>query len=269
MTSYGGPDSRNGNGIDVVIPAIEKDLGTLPYVIDGIRTKVKHRIGRIYVVSPPSLRIKRLCRKKSCTFVNEKKVLPIGKKNIVYRSKKWERSGWLYQQLLKLGSSRIVRKRHYLVMDADTVLVSPHRFRIGAKTVFYCRGWSQPEYYRTYRKLVGRKAPSPRSFVAHYMLFDKIKLGRLKRRIEARHGKPWYRAILSSIDRTKQYGFSEFETYGNFLYAENPRQTLLRSARNKSLRGSPARLSPAAIRRYARKYRSISFHKRKGYVRKG
>ena len=253
--------------IDVVIPAIDKDLGTLPYAIDGIRKHVAHPIGRIYVVSPSSRAIQALCKRKGCTFVHESTVLPLRKSNIVYRSKRWERSGWLYQQLLKFGSSKVAGQRRFLVMDADTVLIRRHRFRENGKDVFYCRGWSQPEYFVTYRKLMGRKAPRPRSFVTHYMMFDKAKLGSLKRNIEARHGKKWYKAIIGSINRGKQFGFSEYETYGNYVYSLSPGSVRLKSALNKSLHASPASLTSAKLRKLARRYRSLSFHKRKVYVR--
>lgn len=263
--SAGSTDPR----IDVMIPAIEKDLGTLPHVIDGIRKQVKHPIGSFMIVSPDSERIKALCRKKGCRFVNERTVLPIGKKDIRYGSKRWNRAGWLYQQLLKLGGSKLGDARHYLVADADTVLIRPHRFMKGGRPIFYCRGWSQGDYFRTYRKLLGSKASAPRSFVTHYMLFDKSKVSQLKRKIEARHGKRWYKAIIGSIDRTKQFGFSEFETYGNFLHSRNPRGIVMKSALNKSLHTDFASLSPARIKRLAGKYRSLSFHKRKIYARPG
>lgn len=253
--------------IDVVIPAIDKDLGTLPYAIDGVRKHVAHPIGRIYVIAPGSAAIRALCKRKGCTFVHEGTVLPLRKSNIVYRSARWERSGWLYQQLLKLGSSKVARQRRFLVLDADTVLIRAHRFRENGKDVFYCRRWSQPEYFVTYRKLMGRNASRPRSFVTHYMMFDKTKLGPLKRRIEARHGKPWYKAIIGSINRRKQFGFSEYETYGNFAYSRAPGGVRLKSALNTSLHTSPGSLSAAALRKLARRYRSISFHKRKVYTR--
>lgn len=259
--------SGTASKIDVVIPAIDKDLGTLPYVIDSVRKHVAHPIGRIFVVAPSSPRIQDVCRRKGCTFVHEKNVLPLRKKDIVYRSSRWERSGWLYQQLLKLGSSSVVNQRRYLVIDADTVLIRPHRFDEGGKQVFYCRSWSQPEYFVTYRKLLGRKPPRPRSFVTHYMMFDKTKLRTLKASIEQRHGTKWYKAIIRSINRKKQFGFSEYETYGNFVYSQSPGSVRLRSALNKSLHTSPSALSASRISELAGRYRSLSFHKRKGYKR--
>jgi len=253
--------------IDVVIPAIDKDLGTLPYVIDSIRKYVRHPISQIFVVAPNSPKIKDVCHRKGCYFIHESTVLPLQKNQITYRSESWERSGWLYQQLLKFGSSSVAKQRYFLVIDADTVLIQPHRFYVDGKELFYCRSWSQPEYFVTYRKLLGKKAPRPRSFVTHYMLFDKTKLRSLKNKIEAIHGTKWYRAILRSINRKKQFGFSEYETYGNYVYSANPGNVRLKSAHNKSLSISPSALSGSAIGKLARRYRSLSFHKRKGYTR--
>ncbi|AEI43713.1 DUF6492 family protein [Paenibacillus mucilaginosus] len=255
-----------GPAIDVLIPAIEKDLHTLPYVIDSIRAFVRHPIGRIYVVSPDSRRIRALCAKKKCTFVLETRLLPLTKSRIRYRSRTWDRSGWLYQQLLKLSGDRVCR-RSFLVVDADTVFIRPHRFRIGGRPVFYCRNWSQPEYFRTYRKLMGRRKTAPRSFVTHYMLFERSKLRSLKKTMEKRHGRPWYKAILKSIDRRKQFGFSEFETYGNYVYAHRSKSCILRSARNKALSSHPSRLKGSLVRRLSKAYRTVSFHQRSVYKR--
>ncbi|WP_334074488.1 MULTISPECIES: DUF6492 family protein [Paenibacillus] len=251
--------------IDILIPAIEKDLGTLPYVIDNLRRYVQQPIGRIYIVSPASNRIRGLCASKKCVFVNESSVLPITKKDIHYQSSRWNRSGWLYQQLLKMNGDHIVRANHFLVVDADTVLIKPHSFLTGGKTVFYCRDWSQPEYFNTYRKLLGMKAPRPRSFVTHYMLFEKSKLASLKKKIEARHRMPWYQAIIRSINKKKQFGFSEYETYANYMYTIAPGSTLLKSAKNKSMNSNASSLNEKQIRRLALTNRSLSFHKRKIY----
>jgi hypothetical protein len=261
--------SRSSTPIDVLIPAIEKDLGTLPHTIDGIRKYVRHPIGRIIVISPDSSKIKALCRRKGCHFVNETTVLPITKKDIHYGTKKFERSGWLYQQLLKLGGSSVSSEKFYLTMDADTVLIRPHRFRtVAGKTIFYCRNWSQDEYFRTYRKLLGRNRSAPSSFVTHYMLFERSQVSKLKRTIEAKHRTPWYNAILRSMDKTRNFAFSEFETYGNFLYSQDAGRIVLKKAMNKSLPTSFGKLSSSRIKKLASKYRSLSFHQRKAYSKK-
>lgn len=259
-------EPSNMTRIDVLIPAIEKDLGTLPLVIDGIRKYVKHPIGEILIVAPKRKRILELCRKKGCRFVHEDTVLPITKKDIHYQSNTWDRSGWLYQQLLKLSGDTLCSSKYYLVIDADTVLIRPHVFKVGSKTVFYCRNWSQDEYFNTYRKLMGRRRSARLSFVTHYMLFDKSKVTQLKKAIEARHRRSWYAAIMRSMNKSKQFAFSEFETYGNYLYSSASDKMILKPALNKSLnlRASEIPWKAAAL---ANTYRSISLHKRKGYLK--
>ncbi|GGG17046.1 DUF6492 family protein [Paenibacillus abyssi] len=254
--------------IDVLIPAIEKDLNNLPYVIDSVRKMVKHPINDIFIVSPRSAAIEQLCRQKRCRFVNENTVLPITKKHIHYRSKSWDRSGWLFQQLLKLSGDSICSCSKYLVIDADTVLIRPHTFRSGSKTVAYYRKWSQPEYFRAYKKLLGTKAAAPVSFVAHYMLFDKEKVRQLKRTIEGKHQIPWYSAIIKNIRKSSLYAFSEFETYGNFVYAKEPGAFVLKSTLNKSLPVNAGSLTGLRIQKLAKTYKSLSFHKRRNYFLK-
>lgn len=261
------PDPGSQRKIDVLIPAIDKDLGTLPHVIDSVREMVRHPLGRILIVAPDSAKIKALCRKKGCRFVHERTVLPFAKKDIVHKSRTWDRSGWLYQQLLKLNGDQVSRTPRFLVIDADTVLIRPHIFKKGRKTVFYCRNWSQPEYFRSYERLLGLKPTGKPSFVAHYMLFDKSRLAKLKQTIEDKHGTSWYRAILGCIDKTRPFAFSEFETYGNYFRTVAPGRMQIKRALNKSLGGTPSQFSPLKIARLARKYRSLSFHKRRIYVR--
>lgn len=258
---------RHAAKIDVLIPAIEKDLATLPHVVKAVRTHVKHPIGRILIVAPRKKRLLDFCLEHHCTFVDENTVLPITKKDIHYQSPAWERSGWLFQQLLKLGGDRLCTADYFLVIDADTVLIAPHRFRHNGRTVFYSRNWSQPQYFVTYKKLMGRKATAPSSLVTHYMLFERSKLSRMKREIEARHGVPWYSAIMRSMNKTKQFAFSEFETYGNYMYQTDPGGMLIRKARNKSLHRDASLISQAEKEKLAKSYRSLSFHKRKGYSR--
>ncbi|GGA02408.1 hypothetical protein GCM10008018_55660 [Paenibacillus marchantiophytorum] len=251
--------------IDVLIPAIEKDLGTLPFVIDSVRKYVKHPIREIIIVAPRKQRILDLCAKKGCRFVHEDTVLPITKKDIHYQSKSWDRSGWLYQQLLKLNGDKLCSSDYYMVIDADTVLIRPHVFKVGDKTVFYCRNWSQNEYFNTYKKLMGRNRSSRISFVTHYMLFEKSKVKQLKQAIASKHNRSWYSAIMRSMNKSKQFAFSEFETYGNFLYSSSRDKMILKPALNKSFHWSTSQFSHAKLSPLAKKYRSISLHKRKGY----
>ncbi|MGC5326893.1 DUF6492 family protein [Brevibacillus sp. SYSU BS000544] len=253
--------------IDIFIPAIEKDLNTLPHVIDAIRKFVKHPIGKIMIVAPPSPRIISLCNQKKCTFINENFVLPIKKSDIDYKSAKWERSGWLFQQLLKLNCDKFASQQFILVIDADTVFIRPHVFRKKKKTVYFCRYWSHQEYFRAYKRLLGKKAKSPHSFVTHYMLFEKSKLARFKKKIESKQKRKWYSAIIKCTNKASKVGFSEFESYGNFIYSKYPGSFVIKKASNKSLYTNASSVSSSQREEFAKRFRSLSFHKRSAYNR--
>lgn len=261
------PNASSGRAvpIDVLIPAIEKDLATLPHVVAGLRRHVRHPIRRILIIAPRRPKMLAFCKAHNCSFIDENTVLPIVKKDIHYRSRTWERSGWLFQQLLKLSGDRLCTADFFLVIDADTVLIRPHTFRRNGRTVLYCRNWSQEEYFRTYRKLMGSPKKAPTSFVTHYMLFERRKLAQMKREMETRHGTSWYKAILRSMNRSRPFAFSEFETYGNYLYTTDRGGIIMRKARNKSLNLSASALTASRTGALAARYRSVSLHKRKDY----
>src|SRR5690606_23976056 len=114
--------------LDVLIPAVPKDLVTLPFVIDAVRKYVRHPIGHIFVVAPADHRIIALCTRKKVKFVDERTAVPFSKHRFRYRAKTWELSGWLLQQMIKLNCDKLCTTDHFLVIDADTVLIRPHTF---------------------------------------------------------------------------------------------------------------------------------------------
>lgn len=247
--------------IDILIPVIEKDLEFLPLVIDSARENICHPIGKIIIVAPDNDKIKKVCVHKGCEFINENSVLPFTKNDINYSTEAWDRSGWLFQQFLKLSGDTLCTENHYLVMDADTVLIRPHVFKHNQKTVFYCRRVRLLEYFRTYQRLLGVRATAPLSFVAHYMLFEKSLLTKLKKEIENKNQTSWYTAILNSINKLLPITFSEFETYGNHFYSKYPDQMIIEPARNLSLKRLENReISLLNLKQFTNNYRSVSLH---------
>jgi len=152
------------------------------------------------------------------------------------------------------------------MIDADTVLIRPHVFKTGDKTVFYCRNWSLPEYSRTYKKLMGKSRSAKLSFVTHYLLFEKAKVKQLKQAIESKHNTSWHSAIMRSMNKSKQFAFSEFETHGNFLYSSEPEMMILKQAKNKSLHLSFPQISRSKMSSLIKTYRSILFTNVKGIL---
>lgn len=250
---------RSDQELDVIIPAVEKDLTTLPHTIDGVRQNLLHPIKRIFVVAPESPKIRKVCKALNVVFVNEENVAPIARQDIDYVVRGKDRSGWLLQQLIKLNGDSIATTDNFLILDADTVLIKPQRLEIGGRCVFFVSDEHHHPYYVTYEKLLGKSPRSLLSFVCHYMMFNRQTLTLLRKTIEDRSHKSWASAIVDAIDKDQTSGFSEYETYGNFVYGTSPAKVARRYSNNRTLGAE----SVSDLARYTSKsgrFMSLSFH---------
>jgi hypothetical protein len=210
--------------IDVVIPAIENDLSVLPLCIEGLRKNVRHTIKDIYLVSPNSRLIKDFANKHGVIFLDENTLLGYGPADIDYTitagfHKGLNRSGWIFQQLVKLSGS-VGACRYYLAIDADHILLKPHVFVTAEKKiVFYQSSEYNAPYYKNIRKLLRFYPSSLFSYVSHKMIFDKEQLKQLHLDIETKSEStlPWDKVIISNLDSDDVSGFSEFELFGNYV----------------------------------------------------
>ena len=113
--------------LDVIIPTCSKDYRTLKMVVDSIRKYVKHPIGKIMIIAPKG-DLENFCKDNNLVFIDENTVLPITKKDIKYTPCGKDRSGWIFQQLLKLNSDTLTDKDYFLIVDSDTVFTRPQTF---------------------------------------------------------------------------------------------------------------------------------------------
>lgn len=205
--------------IDIVIVAIEKDLATLPHVISSAKEFILHPIGDVFIVSPRSKAITELCAATGCISIDEESILNTRLEDINFHVLGLDRSGWIFQQLLKLSVDKISDKRYALVVDADTVFVSPQVFVRDGKIVLNTSDERHEPYSKMIRVLTGKNAFNV-SFVCHHILFDREILSELKENISQRMGMHWESCILDSMDRSLISPFSEYELYGNYILNE-------------------------------------------------
>lgn len=210
--------------IDVVIPLVAKDLRIFPLCLEGIRHCVPHPVKDIYIVAPPQQEVIDFCKDNGLVFVDESSVFGFNPKEINLQIPRsdgtlWNRSGWFFQQLLKL-SGEVGTCRYYLCIDADHILIRPHVFLTDdRKTVFYMTYEDHQPIKDWLQRLMPDMPLASLSYVDHKMLFDKEQLEVLHEEITRRWGKPWLEALIDSYDRTLSTpsAFSEFELYGNFV----------------------------------------------------
>lgn len=245
--------------IDIVIPVTCKDLRILPLALEGVRRNVANRIKEIYLVAPAMEEIREFCREHSLTFVDERAVMGYGPRDIglIAGNPPTDRSGWLYQQLLKL-SGKIGTAPYFVTIDADHVLLRPHTFvSADGRHVLYRSREHHTPYYDNIRRLTGIAAGDGLSYVAHKMVFSRRRLADLRAEIErCNPGKSWDRAIIDSVDKAEISGFSEFELYGHYL-ADGEKCAM--PFRNHHFRYSQLLPFDDLVRKYGRRYAAVTF----------
>jgi hypothetical protein len=246
--------------IDVLIPAAEKDVDVLSLAVQGIRRNIRHPIAQIFIVSPDSARIREVCRDHRCEFVPENELVPLSPESIGLVVGGVDRSRWIFQQFLKLSGDAVVSQDHYLVVDADTVMIRPQVFERDRRIVFnYSDEYYEP-YFVMYERLLKESVVCPVSFTSHQMLFSVDVLREMRGTIERIHGCSWQEAILRNLDRTEMSSSSDYDTYGQYAFMHHARQIAIEYWFNLNLSRQKLRCLPLLELQYGGRYKSVSFH---------
>ncbi len=257
-----GKDVSSDLPLGVLVPLVEKDLPVFPSVIEALRQNLRHPIERVAVVSPDSAAIRQACRQASCDFICETDVLPLDKADISYTVAGIDRSGWMLQQLIKLAGEQLFTHEHFLALDADTILACPQVFESGGRLVLLHSDEYHLPYFQMYQRLFAYPACTHLSCVAHMMVFNTNLLAEMKAELEKRSGLPWFLAILNQLDRTQLSGFSEYETYGQWLIYHYPDRVLREYWFNQSIPRKKLREFYPPREDASCAFRSLSFHDR-------
>lgn len=244
--------------IDVILPTTTKDLEVLPYCIKGILENVKHPITNIKIIAPNSPEMVDFCKKSDFIYVDEESVLPIKKSNINYIVNGKNRSGWIFQQLLKY-SHHLSAEEHYLTVDTDTVLIRPQTYIRDGKTLVLKGDDYFPPYNRMIKKLIGYGPLIPKSWVCHQNFFSKTELTKLKQTIEQHTGKVWYQAILDNLDSNNHTTFAENLTYAYWMCHNHKESVVTEYYFNKGIKRTELNNFENVKKLYKENYKSISF----------
>jgi hypothetical protein len=203
--------------MDAVIPAHPKDFDTLPHALRGVRRHV-NGLGRVFVVSSEDPGI------RGVTWIDEAALTPSVadvRTALVQSGADAARAGWVYQQLLKLGAGRLIDDltQRYLVIDADVIFLRAVDFG-GVRFPYSIATEYQQQYLDACERLIGERVGT-HSFTAHHMVFDREFARELHDELEARHGLPWWQAILGALDPAQASAFSEWNLYGHWVLARH------------------------------------------------
>lgn len=131
-----------------------------------------------------------------------------------------QRSGWYFQQFLKMYICNLSDVAdHYLIWDSDTILLRAVDFfdKDGRVLVNPTTQYHQP-YFNLITKILGIKKQVIFSFISEHFMIRKTYMKELISNFTTRDTS-WVELILNSIDNQdlRRSGFSEYETYGNFI----------------------------------------------------
>ena len=187
-----------------------------------------------------------------------------------------KRTGWYYQQFLKMKYADICTDEWYIVWDSDTCPIKSVKLFDEKHPIFDVK----TEYYKPYFDTMHKILPElnklqPFSFISEHMLISCEIMKKMISEIEQNQniGNPgdlFYKKILKAIDKKAlaSIGFSEFETYGTYciknypgLYEINEWHSL-REAKNYF---KPNEFSEREAR-WLKEYDAVTFEKRHEYV---
>lgn len=245
--------------VDIVIPTVSKDFQLLKLVLTSLEN-LTHEINKIYLVAPETQELLDFCKLNNCVFVNEKSVLGFGKDKISYTVNGQNRSGWMFQQLLKLSGENFTEIEDYIVIDSDTILSDKNSFFEDGKYIFFANEeWHRP-YFESFKFFFGIKAPTTLSLTSHMMIFNHTYLKQLKKEMETKKGGVWYDIYISTSQSGEPSCVSDYETYGNWLLANYPEQCKVLPFYNKSVSRKNLVSYEQVINDFRGKLKSVSFH---------
>lgn len=133
------------------------------------------------------------------------------------------RANWYFQQFLKMAAAQHPEiEGHYLIWDSDTLLLRKIEFFDDAGNIFFnpIKNTSQ-SYFDLIRNALGIERQVEYSFINEHLMIRKDYMLELIDALEKRAPATmsWVRYLIHSMGKqTFSYlGFSEFETYGNFV----------------------------------------------------
>ncbi len=217
---------------DLIILTTRKNLPVLKRSISRIKRNIAAR--RYICIGAENLE-ETVREVLKCDFINEDEVLEglslsLIRELIGKLGGNPERAGWYFQQFLKMGYAYKSETDYYLVWDSDTIPVNEVSFFDEKGPVFITKKEYHIPYFdaidRLFEGKIKRYHPE-KSFIAESMIISREYMKEMINAIEANQGldgRYYYEKIINSVNEKdlSKSGFSEFETYGNYMMITHP-----------------------------------------------
>ena len=241
--------------IDIAIPCHTKDFDNLPLIIQGAKASVSNPIGKIKLITPEHLSVELQSRFPDCIVSTDESVLGADLVDLINELVPKERCGWIIQQIIKFRMAISSEQVATLILDADTVLLSPRIWIDSEGSQILCIA---NEYHLPYKQHIRRVFGGQTnllSFVTHHQLMQRDSV----REIFGKDGKGLIEWIKSA-DFNESSSISEYETYGEWMVKHKPNQIAFAKWNNVTAKLNSGDSSYAEIVEASSKYSSVSNH---------
>lgn len=247
---------------DVVVPAHPKDFDVLRHCVRGALRYIEG-LRFLHVVAAEPF----VADDSRVRWVDERaaKALPdvaqVAALLAPHGDAATARTGWLYQQLMKLGAPGYISDltSAYMVIDADVIWLRrlPCAVDAGVRFPYTLAYEHHPPYRDAYERLFGAAPKAPFSLTAHQMTYDQVLLSEMKRDIERNHDGSWWQAYIRAMDPREASPISELDIYGFWVLEHHPELALRRQLSYLNVPVIPGPLGRAV---YARDYDFVAAH---------
>lgn len=256
---------------DIIVPMTTENLPVFRQNVEWMRKNLSGK--RIVVLGAEAL--ERPVKELGLEFILEDSVVPgmsLGKVRTCLEDRlgAGKRAGWYFQQFLKLGYAYRCQDEYYITWDADTIPLHEIKHMVNGHPVFTKKEEMEPAYFETLRCLFDGKVTrfGDFSFICENMIFHVEIMKEMLDCIMIQpglSGSTFWERILSAVsnENLSESGFSEFETYGNYVMKYYPDLYRLRTLRGlrKGAEYFGRNPSKAQLRWAARSYDTIAFER--------
>ncbi len=227
--------ARNLPAIELVIPFVEKDLAALPIVLAAAKRNIRNPLATVTLITPRGTDGKgpRFSSQESHTALEtilsenpdvrvlyDQDILGTALlKELNARFGAGDRNaGWVLQQLIKFSAAEQSREVGALMLDADTVMLSPKTWiRSDKRQLLQIANEYHADFMRHVLMYFGVPKKYRLSFITHHQLMQP----EVVRRMFPSGSESLLEWWKSSTDPTGR-DLSEYETYGSFLAHHYP-----------------------------------------------
>ena len=218
---------------DIVIPVGPDELDIIQEVVSTAKLNIKG-YNNIYLIScDPTLSL------EGCITIEES-IFPFSIKSIEEIHGESFRTGWFYQQLLKLYAAIVIPNclETILILDADVFVLRELEFLQDGKPIFTV-GYEYTQNYHIHSQKLHPsivRATLAYSGVSHHMVLGRSYILEIFKLVEDYHnnkevGKPFWQIFIECLDSKDGVPYaqcSEYEIYFNYMCIYHPDKILLR-----------------------------------------